>query len=283
MLDFCVWQRTPQAAQTAPNWPVFRTCRREIAFADPSAAPPPDTERFAGEAAYAHLLQVICGLDSPMVGETEVMHQFRSFIDQLAPEHRAVQTLGRRLLADARAVRAQHLGGLGSRSYGSAVRRHVRECDRVAVIGTGMLCREILPFVADGRRMVDVFGRQPAFDSTHASVWYRQLGQPVADRSLEGQAALVVAAPVEASVIARVARCYQSLACVIDLRGEVDAEPVPPVAPIVSLADVFNEMQRAAQAADRRVAAARLEIARCARAWSTRAVLNPSGWHDLCA
>jgi glutamyl-tRNA reductase len=279
--ELCIWQRAPQAAAAASPWPVFRTCRREIAFVDKHTAAAPDAERLVGEAAYIHLLQVICGLHSPIVGETEVMHQFRVFIDELT-EHDGLQALGRRLLADARTVRAHHLGSLGSRSYGSAVRRHVRACDRVALIGTGMLAREVLPFVADDRRLVDVYGRKPSFDSTLASVCYRPLDQ-VAGPALDGNAALVIAAPVDAATIARVGRIYGSLACVIDLRGETDAEPVPPIAPVISLADVFNEMQRAAQHADGRIAAAKLEIDRCARAFATRAVLNPSGWHDLCA
>ena len=283
MLDFCVWQRAPQAAASDSPWPVFRTCRREITFVDGAVTPPPDAERLSGEDAYTHLLQVICGLDSPIVGETEVMHQFRVFVDALGCEHHGLQTLGRRLLADARAIRAQHLIGLGSRSYGSAVRRHVRDCDRVAVIGTGMLCRDILPFVINERRLVDVYGRRPAFDSTHASICYHRLDQIAPNQVLDGHTALVVAAPAEAALIARVGRRYAALACVIDLRGETDAEPVPPMAPIVALADVFNDMQRAAQAAERRVAAAKAEIARHARAFATRVILNPSGWHDLCA
>lgn len=283
MQDLCVWQRAPQAASEVPAWPVFRTCRREIAFIDRVVASAAGGQALAGEEAYAHLLRVICGLDSPMLGETEVMHQFRVFVDALSPDHRALQTLGRRLLADARTVRAQHLSGLGSRSYGSAVRRRVRDCDRVAVIGTGMLCREILPFIADRDRRVDVYGRKTAFDAASGPVSYRQFDHVDAAAPREGRTALVIAAPVNASVIARVGACYSSLACVIDLRGEADAEAVPPIAPIVSLADVFNEMQRAAQLADRRVAAANVEIARCARAFATRAVLNPSGWHDLCA
>lgn len=282
MQEFCIWQRDPQGAADVP-WPVFRTCRREIAFADQDATPPADSQRLVGEPAYVHLLQVICGLDSPMLGETEVMHQFRAFVDGLAAEHHGVQVLGRRLLADARAVRARHLGGLGSRSYGSAVRRHVRGSDRVAVIGTGMLCREILPFVADDRRLVDVYGRRPGFDAALASVCYHRLDRVTRDQRLEGQTALVIAAPVGAEVIARVGGRYPSLACIIDLRGEADAEPVPAIAPTISLADVFSEMQRAAQLADGRVAAARSEITKCARAFATRAVLNPSGWDDLCA
>ena len=277
-----MWQRAPQPAAPSP-WPAFRTCRREIAFVDPSAAPPPDVDRLVGERAYAHLLQVICGLDSPMLAETEVMHQFRVFVDGLGQSDQVVERIGRRLLADARSVRAQHLSGFGSRSYGSAVRRHVRSCERVAVIGTGMLCREVLPFVAGDDRLVDVYGRKAAFETTLAAVCYQRLDQAAPARPFNERAALVIAAPVDATVVAHVGARYSSLACVIDLRGEADADPLPPLAPIVSLADVFNEMQRAAAVADRRVAAAQLDIARCARAFASRAVLNPSGWHDLCA
>ena len=282
MVDLCVWQRAPQGSSAFWAGVVFRTCRRELAFVDAGDPPPPGVDCFSGETAYAHLLQVICGLDSPMVGETEVMHQFRVFIDGLAAEHRALQALGRRLLTDARAVRADHLSSLGSRSYGSAVRRHVRGCERVAVIGTGMLAREVLPFVIDDRRVVDVFGRRATFDSTYASVCYRRLTEAQPEL-LKGQTALVVAAPVESNVIRQVGAAYATLACVIDLRGEGAADPVPPIAPVVSLQDVFDEMQRAARTADRRVEAAKARIARCARAFVTHAVLNPSGWHDLCA
>ena len=261
---------------------MFRTCRREIAFADGNAAPPPGIECFTGEDAYAHLLQVSCGLDSPMLGETEVMHQFRVFIDALPADQYPLQTLGRRVLADARAVRAQHLTGLGSRSYGSAVRRHIRGCERVAVIGTGMLAREVLPFVSGDGRIVDVYGRRDHFDAPSSVFAYRQLDR-LSSEPLEGRTALVVAAPVTSAMIGRVGATYRSLAAVIDLRGEAAGDPAPPIAPIVSLDDVFREMQQAAEITDRRVAAAKIDIARHARAFATRAILNPSGWHDLCA
>jgi hypothetical protein len=88
-----------------------------------------------GEAAYSHLLEVICGLDSPMVGETEVLHQFKVFAADLPGDHNGLREIGNHLLADARAIRARHLIGLGSRSYGSAVRRYVADASCVAVGG----------------------------------------------------------------------------------------------------------------------------------------------------
>ena len=55
------------------------------------------------------------------------------------------------------------------------------------------------------------------------------------------------------------------------------------MAPIVTLADVFADVQEAARVTEVRVPAAKEDIQRHARAFATRAKLNPSGWHDLCA
>jgi hypothetical protein len=46
---------------------------------------------------------------------------------------------------------------------------------------------------------------------------------------------------------------------------------------------VFSDLQQAAHAIDGRVVAAKEEITQCARAYTSRVKLNPSGWHDLCA
>ena len=70
--------------------------------------------------AYRLLLEILCGLRSPMVGETQVMGQFKAFLASLDREHAWVNRVGQRLLTDARDVRTRHLQGLGSRSYGSA-------------------------------------------------------------------------------------------------------------------------------------------------------------------
>ena len=54
------------------------------------------------EAAYAHLLEVICGLDSPMIGETEVLHQFKIFTASMSASHGAFREVAHSLLSDAR-------------------------------------------------------------------------------------------------------------------------------------------------------------------------------------
>ena len=69
----------------------------------------------------------------------------------------------------------------------------------------------------------------------------------------------------------------------IDLRAEGAQDPPPPVIPVVTLADVFAGVEAAKRVTETRVVAARDAIRDCARAFATRAKLNPSGWHDLCA
>ena len=267
------------------GWPasaiVWRTCVREIAFVEPGSAVPSGARVLRNEDAYAHLLAVICGLDSPMVGETEVLHQFKLFAANIPDDHTAFREVGRQLMADARAVRSRHLIGLGSRSYGSVVRRYVADSACVAVAGTGMLAREIVPFVVRPDRQVDVWGRRPECDGFDAGVTYRRLD--AATGVIDGAVSIVIAAPLSSGQIARLARAYRDVTVLIDLRAEASQDPPPPVAPIVTLADVFATVEQATLSTATRVASATDDIRRCAKAFTTRAKLNPSGWHDLCA
>jgi glutamyl-tRNA reductase len=268
------------------RWPasavIWQTCVREIAFVDPLGRLPAGVTPLIGEAAYAHLLEVICGLDSPMVGETEVLHQFKVFLSGVPSDHSALREVGHQLLSDARVIRSRYLIGLGSRSYGSAVRRYLADAAHVAVAGTGMLAREVVPFLLRPDRRLDLWGRRSSCDGFDQAVVYRRLDstEPAA---IEAAAAIVIAAPLASAQIRRLAGAYSTVTILIDLRAEGVHDPPPPIAPIVSLADVFASVENANRATAARVAAAQQDVQRCARAFSTRAKLNPSGWHDLCA
>jgi len=274
----------PQPSGTG-RWPssaiVWRTCVREIAFVDGMTQAPPGASAWQNEAAYAHLLEVICGLHSPIVGETEVLHQFKVFASALGADQQPLREVTQSLLVDARAIRARHLIGLGSRSYGSAVRRHAGNAPRIALAGTGMLAHEVLPFLVRADRRIDLWGRRDAVDPLDATVTYRRLDG--ACEPIEEPVVLVIAAPLSSGDIARLAARYRSVTQLIDLRAEGVEDPPPAVAPIVSLSDVFAGVQEASRAAEVRVAAAREDIRLCARAHVARVKLNPSGWHDLCA
>jgi glutamyl-tRNA reductase len=217
-----------------------------------------------------------------MAGETEVLHQFKTFASELPGDRHQLRELGHQLLADARVIRSRHLIGLGSRSYGSAVRRYLAGAAHVAVAGTGMLAREVVPFLMRADRHVDLWGRRATCDGFDESVAYRPL-DTAAPSLIDATTALVIAAPLPSAQITRLARAYRDISVVIDLRAEGAQDPPPPIAPIVTLADVFAGVEEATRATEARVAAAKEDVRRHARAFATRAKLNPSGWHDLCA
>jgi glutamyl-tRNA reductase len=283
--------REPGTQPVAPGAPVWRTCLREVVFAgDVTDAPPlHDGARPLVEGdAYRLLLEILCGLQSPMLGETQVMGQFKTFLSSLDRQQGWLNTLGQRLLADARDIRTSHLQGLGSRSYGSAVRRYLSEMTHTVLIGTGKLAQEVLPFLADAGRSVDQWGRTtdvsefPAPRS--ASVFHYRLYDS-AD-TFAGPAvptALVIAAPVPSPIVDRVAACYPSLACAIDLRGELDTAPLHVDAPVITLHDLFAQMRATHGTAARLVDAARSEILSRSRRYELRDELRPFGWDDLCA
>jgi glutamyl-tRNA reductase len=171
--------------------------------------------------------------------------------------------------------------GLGSRSYGSAVRRYVGNAPRIALAGTGMLANDVLPFLIRSDRQLDLWGRRDAIDGVDPTVIYRRYDAEMTP--VDEPAILVIAAPLSSADITRLAARYRALTLIVDLRAEGVEDPPPPVAPLLTLADVFAGVQEASRAVEARVAAAKDAIRQLARGYVTRAKLNPSGWHDLCA
>ena len=202
-----VVQQPPNAPAFGPDTVVWRTCVRQVAFLDDHAAVPRGIAAWHDEAAYAHLLEVVCGLHSPIVGETEVLHQFKVFTDALPGELSPLRDVCTRLLADARTIRARHLIGLGSRSYGSAVRRYVRASGRIAMIGTGVLAREIVPFLVRADRAIDLWGRRPECSIEAPGLTYRVLDSPLSP--IAQPSCIVIAAPMSAAAIAQFATRYR--------------------------------------------------------------------------
>jgi glutamyl-tRNA reductase len=234
--------------------------------------------------AYHLLLEILCGLESPMLGETQVMGQFKAFLASLPDDHAWIQRIGQRLLADAARVREQHLRHLGSRSYGSAVRRYLGADERAVVLGAGQLAQEIVPFLATDTRTVDQWQRtMPSAPSPLAGVSVRTLDELAETPVASDPAALIVAAPASRETIESVAARYRRLTRLLDLRAERDEVLAIDGVPVTTLEDLFADMNAARTRAAAQVDAARQEIARRSRQFGLRDDLRPFGWDDLCA
>jgi glutamyl-tRNA reductase len=124
------------------NSTAWRTCLREIHFLHNSEAV--QTGTLTGADAYALLLEVVCGLRSPLIGETEVQAQFKQFLaSPTVAANPGLQRLGQRVLGDAKRIRYKHLQGFGAHSYGQLTARHLVG-DHLVVIGTGALACQVV-------------------------------------------------------------------------------------------------------------------------------------------
>lgn len=277
-MTLAIVHQSPPSDASPSGMLSWRTCLREVTFVREGNSP----GTLAEGDAYALLLEVLCGLRSPMIGETQVMGQFKVFLASVGTEHAWVNRIGQRLLADAGAVRERHLRNLGSRTYGSAVRHRVTGVDQIGIIGTGQLASEVLCFLAGTGRSIDLYGRRaaPPFDLP-AGVAYHNLGD--AKPVQRATSALVVAAPVQSSVASAVARVYPDLRMLIDLRDTGGADPIDVGAQVVSLQDIFDDVEAARARASAQADAARRAIAQHARQFALRDDRRPFGWDDLCA
>src|SRR5690606_28210185 len=156
------------ASPLLPDALVLGTCLREVRIAmlpprqQPSVAEADAAgfERHVGAAAYGFLLQLACGLESEIAGETEILGQ----IKEAWREHEASGSAGalalrpwmQRLLQDTKEVRSEYVVGLGSATYGSLVRR-LLDGDvpgPTLLVGAGQLAETILPFLDTGTVLV---------------------------------------------------------------------------------------------------------------------------------
>lgn len=288
-MSLAILHREPGLQPLAQGEPVWRTCLREVEFVHglgQARSTVTAGQRLEEGAAYQLLLEILCGLQSPMIGETQVLGQFKSFLGGIDREHAWLGRIGQRLLTDAREVRTKHLQGLGSRSYGSAVRRDLADVSHAVVIGTGKLAHEVLPFLADDGRTVDQWGRADSGDvETLAGATYRRLQDLSTNAASisERPTAIIVAAPVAVTVIEAVAARYPQVRRIIDLRADVGERAIAAGCEVIALRDLFARMHDEHAAALPRIEAARKDIAWRTRQYELRDELRPFGWDDLCA
>lgn len=273
----------------------WQTCLRRVSLLHkPTSASllpaiPETSEVFEGKDAYSFLLEVVCGLRSPLVGETAVMGQFREFCAHAkfpASEWGwFLRKLTSDVLVDAKRVRYRHLEGLGSQSYGGMVRQHLKNIPSVFVLGAGQLAQEILPWLM-GKTDVTVFYRNAMRAECLLKDFPQlRLAQFTEASHVENRdSAIVIAAPLSAKEIESwVALNLTPFVKALDLRGEAESDPFEPSFPILRLSEMFAALKNERPKVAARLAAARADISKAGQRLAEQAQFRPFGWEDLCA
>jgi len=133
---------------------VLRTCQRTLvlSFDDCpfSSLNLPHNLLLRGEEAYIFLLETICGLKSKLIGENEIVGQFKEAYQIYAQSTLKDTKLLRvieKLFKDAKDIRTKYLIGISQKTYASLTRKHFiqkSKADHIVVVGSGMLAEDLI-------------------------------------------------------------------------------------------------------------------------------------------
>jgi len=279
---------------------VWETCLRKIYFFDSleSLSADPITPSFVSEKEQAlrlyeggealeFLLSVLCGLDSKVIGETEIFGQFKNFAQSPEAQNLAFfrdQKAVQFLFQEVKAIRDAHLKGLGVHSYGSLIRKMSKDLDRVSIIGYGNLSQEVIPWFKN--KHIEIHVRSPEKYSDQGNLQFYKLG------SAELSSLVVIAAPITNTELQKIFSA-QSLSAsqgskitqIIDCRslnheqtslvGSGDYE-------VVELKDLFDLLAGQQQKIQEALPRIRSEIKQRVEEHLLRSHHRPLGWDDLC-
>ncbi len=277
---------------------VWKTCLRSICFLDEeseisklSSQASSQDQVFKDTEALTFLIQVLCGLYSPVIGENEVFGQFKIFVreqqelgnDYFSPHQDWLQFV----FKEVKKIRSEHLSKSTSQSYGSIIRRMVSPYAEVSLIGSGQLASSILPWLI-GKKAVQIISRSP---EKAEAILKKQMSQVLVESLSDVKSlceAVVVAAPVSDEKILEIAqRSRKPIKEVFDLRAESkdldrvlneDAKLDILVHPFEHLVKKLDKDKKDLEKKSKNL---KVIIKQRCEAFSNRTQFRPYGWDDV--
>jgi glutamyl-tRNA reductase len=133
---------------------ILRTCQRTLVLAFDGSpfkkTCPSNHLLLAGEEAYLFLLETICGLKSKLIGENEIVGQFKEAYQIYAQstfKDTKLLRIVEKLFKDAKDIRTKYLIGISQKTYASLTRRHFiqrAKANHIVVVGSGVLAEDLI-------------------------------------------------------------------------------------------------------------------------------------------
>lgn len=203
-----------------------------------------DFHIYKGFDALEYLVKVLSGLESPILGETEVFGQFRQQVLPFAQDKKDLFPSIQFALNLVKSIRTRHLVGSGSQSYGSLVRRLVKGENHVLFLGAGILAESIYPWVKSSKNVMFALRDKEKFKK---SEMYKE-DSSIQTFSFEENfyfdfpVNIVICAPLTSEKIQDYLKNTR-VNTVIDLREESRQDPLKIDAKVYDLENVFSEMK----------------------------------------
>ncbi|MBL7666163.1 MAG: hypothetical protein JNM93_13590 [Bacteriovoracaceae bacterium] len=132
---------------------ILKTCQRTLVLSYGQKLnfnPALRMETEHGVNAYIYLLETICGLKSKLLGENEIVGQFKeafkSYLNQPMIEKKMIRVL-EKLLKDAKDIRTQHLIGISQKTYASITKKIMLRhglSENILILGSGALAEDLI-------------------------------------------------------------------------------------------------------------------------------------------
>lgn len=282
---YILHKKNPQGTEVVPTATLatFKTCLRLMHFAwlheGEELVNTEQYQIFYGEKAYQFLLEVICGLHSPVIGETEVFGQYKAFLQNSTIDYPLAPILTQ-AITDTKRIRAKYLRDLGAQSYGSLVRKMLPRAADVRIIGSGLFVEDLLPWICKDQNQVclyvrDVQKAQEKFAKTRPQMQFKDIAQ----NKIE-QGVVIVAAPLLSREIEDLVTNKNLI--VIDLRGESQQDECKNFLKYHNLSQFFAVIEQN----QKKMAHVKEEVLSAIAEFSDTRMkienLRPFGWDDIC-
>ena len=281
------------------DWALFETCQRYIYI---SMIPQVDIVEVTdivgfssdqvskGKSAYSILLNILCGLESKIIGETEVFGQFKIFINNKdidAPSwFNQFRRIAQYLILDVKEIRNKFLSNMGLRSYGSLTKFHVNNYQHIAIFGGGQLAQKVLPYLNDGNHQICMYLRSSAKADAipyrlKKNIQIYNLAIKTPPFPIE---ALIIAAPISSSEIEGwFERTNNSPSIIVDLRDLTTDIKLNVKSHLVTLEDLFTQIEKTSNLFQNQVESAKTHIISLTQKRFSMRHFRPFGWEDICA
>lgn len=133
---------------------VLKTCQRTLVLSFDSfpfkTNSLPNYSIYKGSEAYLFLLETICGLKSKLIGENEIVGQFKEayqiYAQSTFKDTKVLRVL-EKLFQDAKDIRTKYLVGISQKTYASITRKHFiqrSKAKHIVIFGSGMLAEDLI-------------------------------------------------------------------------------------------------------------------------------------------
>lgn len=144
---------------------ILKTCQRTFVLGfhyDLLHSPNwgPSSEVLLGEKAYHFLLETICGLKSRLLGENEIVSQFKQAYSEylkLSKKNPFILNVLHKLFQDAKNIRSKFLTHIGQQSYAGIAKKLIFDKgipSEVLLFGTGSLANDLIKLLRRKTKLI---------------------------------------------------------------------------------------------------------------------------------